>query len=191
MIDNSLYLTIDKLKAQLEQEIELQDVLKEKHRIFQEIQEEWEQEKKELKKENIKLRSLNRRAAEEIRDLDNILIDCVENNKTPEYDEPEPMFAGFSSINLLNRLDGRTNGGYIENYEDLYLELKKLEYIEQPETRVAKLIKLYEEGKYAEFLFGTKDRGDEVLLEIAPLLVPAMKKLRERDEKKLRERDEN
>jgi len=80
---------------------------------------------REEKKKNIKLRSLTRRAAEEIRDLDNILIDCVENNKIPQHDEEEPMFAGFSSINLLNRLDGRTNGGYIENYDDLALEMNK------------------------------------------------------------------
>lgn len=98
MVDNSLFITIDKLKEQL----------------------------RELKKENIKLKSLNRRAAEEIRDLDEILIDCVENNKIPEYDESDPMFAGFSSINLLNRLDGRTNGGYVENYEALRLEMEKL-----------------------------------------------------------------
>ncbi len=83
-----------------------------------------QQELREEKKKNIKLRSLTLRAAEEIRDLDNILIDCVENNKIPQYDEEEPMFAGFSSINLLNRLDGRTNGGYIENYDDLNPEMK-------------------------------------------------------------------
>ena len=84
---------------------------------------------KELKKEIIRLKSLCRRSADEIRDLDNILIDCVENNKVPQYDEEDSMFAGFSSINLLNRLDGRTNGGYIENYDDLHLELKTLEEV--------------------------------------------------------------
>jgi len=36
------------------------------------------------------------------------------------------MFAGFSSINLLNRLDGITNGGYVENYDDLHLEMNEL-----------------------------------------------------------------
>ena len=95
-----------------------------------------QQELREEKKKNIKLRSLTRRAAEEIRDLDNILIDCVENNKIPQYDEEEPMFAGFSSINLLNRLDGRTNGGYIENYDDLALEMRTLDgyaQIEHPD----------------------------------------------------------
>ena len=86
-----------------------------------------QQELREEKKKNIKLRSLTRRAAEEIRDLDSILIDCVENNKVPQYDKEDSMFAGFSSINLLNRLDGRTNGGYIENYDDLHLELKTLD----------------------------------------------------------------
>ncbi|MBC8226028.1 MAG: hypothetical protein H8E74_02660 [Gammaproteobacteria bacterium] len=86
------------------------------------------EQNRELKKEIIKLKSLNRRAAEEIRDLDGILIDCIENNKVPKYDDPDPvMFAGFSSINLLNRLDGITNGGYIENYDDLHLQLKELD----------------------------------------------------------------
>ena len=82
---------------------------------------------RDLKKEIIRLKSLNRRAADEIRDLDNILIDCVENSKVPQYDEEDSMFAGFSSINLLNRLDGRTKGGYVENYDDLHLELKTLD----------------------------------------------------------------
>ena len=84
-------------------------------------------ELRDLKKEIIKLKSLCRRAAEEIRMLDDILIDCVENNKVPKYDEKDPMFAGFSSINLLNRLDAKTSGGYIENYPDLCLKLKELD----------------------------------------------------------------
>ena len=84
-------------------------------------------ETKELKKEIIRLKSLNRRAANEIRDLDKILIDCVENNKVPQYNEEDPMFPGFSSINLLSRLDSRINGGYVENYEDLKMEMKVLE----------------------------------------------------------------
>jgi len=82
---------------------------------------------RDLKKEIIRLKSLCRRSADEIRDLDNILIDCAENNKIPQYDEEDSMFAGFSSINLLNRLDGRTKGGYVENYDDLHLELKTLD----------------------------------------------------------------
>ena len=72
---------------------------------------------RDLKKEIIKLKSLNRRAAEEIRDLDDMIIKSIEDNKVIEY--PEEDFAGFSSINLLNRLEGRTNGGYVENYDDL------------------------------------------------------------------------
>ena len=80
---------------------------------------------RELKKEIIKLKSLCRRAAEEIRDLDGMIIKSIEDNKVIEYpEEDKTYFAGFSSINLLNRLDGRTNGGYVENYEDLNLELK-------------------------------------------------------------------
>jgi len=86
-----------------------------------------EQENNEHQREILRLKSLNRRAAEEIRDLDDILIDCVENNKVPKYDEKDPMFAGFSSINLLNRLDAKTSGGYIENYPDLCLKLKELD----------------------------------------------------------------
>ena len=44
-----------------------------------------------------------------------------------EDEEEDSMFAGLSSINLLNRLDGRTKGGYVENYDDLHLELKTLD----------------------------------------------------------------
>lgn len=95
------------------------------------------EQNRELKKEIIKLKSLNRRAAEEIRDLDGILIDCIENNKVPKYDDPDPvMFAGFSSINLLNRLEGITNGAYVENYPDLHIEMKTLDghyQIEHPD----------------------------------------------------------
>ena len=86
-----------------------------------------EQLNNEHQREILRLKSLCRRAAEEIRDLDDILIDCVENNKVPKYDEKDPMFAGFSSINLLNRLDAKTSGGYIENYPDLCLKLKELD----------------------------------------------------------------
>jgi len=83
---------------------------------------------RELKKENIKLRSLCRRAAEEIRDLDDMIIKSIENNKVIEYPEEDKAYsAGFSSINLLNRLDGITSGGYVENYDDLHLELKTLD----------------------------------------------------------------
>ena len=64
---------------------------------------------RELKKENIKLRSLCRRASEEIRDLDDMIIKSVENNRVIEYPKEDKAYsAGFSSINLLNRLDGIT-----------------------------------------------------------------------------------
>ena len=82
---------------------------------------------RDLKKEIIKLKSLNRRAAEEIRDLDYMIIKSIEDNKVIEYPgEDATYFAGFSSINLLNRLDGKTSGGYIENYEDLLSEMKAI-----------------------------------------------------------------
>ena len=81
---------------------------------------------RELKKEIIRLKSLNRRAADEIRYLDNIIIDFVEGNAFPQKNEDD-LWAGESSINLLNRLDGKTNGGYIENYDDLHLEMKTLD----------------------------------------------------------------
>jgi len=82
---------------------------------------------RELKKEIIKLKSLNRRAAEEIRDLDDMIIKSIEDNKVIEYPEEDKAYsAGFSSINLLNRLDGKTSGGYIENYEDLLSEMKAI-----------------------------------------------------------------
>ena len=82
---------------------------------------------RDLKKEIIKLKSLNRRAAEEIRDLDYMIIKSIEDNKVIEYPEEDKAYsAGFSSINLLNRLDGKTSGGYIENYEDLLSEMKAI-----------------------------------------------------------------
>jgi len=80
-----------------------------------------------LEQENIRLRSLCRRAAEEIRDLDDMIIKSIEDNKVIEYPEEDKAYsAGFSSINLLNRLDGKTSGGYIENYEDLLSEMKAI-----------------------------------------------------------------
>ena len=81
---------------------------------------------RELKKEIIRLKSLCRRAADEIRDLDNIIIDFVEGNAFPQKNEDD-LWAGEASINLLNRLDGRTSGDYVENYEDLHLEMKVLD----------------------------------------------------------------
>ena len=91
---------------------------------------------RELKKENIKLRSLCRRAAEEIRDLDDMIIKSIEDNKVIEYpEEDNAYFAGFSSINLLNRLDGITNGGYVENYDDLNLEMKALNNNHPPDCK--------------------------------------------------------
>ena len=86
---------------------------------------------RDLKKEIIKLKSLNRRASEEIKFLDGMIIKSIEDNKVIEYPgEDATYFAGFSSINLLNRLDGITNGGYIENYDDLNLEMKALDHTE-------------------------------------------------------------
>ena len=91
---------------------------------------------RDLKKEIIKLKSLNRRAAEEIRDLDDMIIKSIEDNKVIEYPEEDATyFAGFSSINLLNRLDGIMNGGYIENYDDLNFEMKELDKDHPPECK--------------------------------------------------------
>lgn len=81
---------------------------------------------RELKKEIIRLKSLCRRAADEIRDLDSIIIDFVEGNAFPQKNEDD-LWAGEASINLLNRLVGRTSGGYVENYDDLHLEMKTLD----------------------------------------------------------------
>jgi len=87
-----------------------------------------EQENNEHQREVLRLKSLCRRAAEEIRDLDDMIIKSIEDNKVIEYPEDDAAhFAGFSSINLLNRLDGITNGGYVENYDDLHLQLKELD----------------------------------------------------------------
>jgi len=85
---------------------------------------------RELKKEIIRLKSLNRRAADEIRDLDDTIIKITK--EFPEAREflgwkDDDLWAGEASINLLNRLDGRTSGGYVENYEDLHLEMKVLD----------------------------------------------------------------
>ena len=98
------------------------------------------EQNRELKKEIIKLKSLNRRAAEEIRDLDDTIIGIVDNfsyiAETIGYDTDPLAPEGMASINLLNRLDGKTSGGYIENYEDLHLEMKTLDgyaQIEHPD----------------------------------------------------------
>lgn len=85
---------------------------------------------RELKKEIIKLKSLNRRAADEIRDLDDTIIKITK--EFPEVREflgwkDDDLWAGEASINLLNRLDGRTSGAYVENYDDLHLEMKTLD----------------------------------------------------------------
>jgi hypothetical protein len=98
------------------------------------------EQNRELKKEIIKLKSLTRRAAEEIRDLDDTIIGIVDNfsyiAETIGYDTDPLAPEGMASINLLNRLDGKTSGGYIENYEDLHLEMKTLDgyaQIEHPD----------------------------------------------------------
>jgi len=86
-------------------------------------------QKRDLQKEVIRLKSLCRRSAEEIRDLDDTIIKITK--EFPGVKEflgwkDDDLWAGESSINLLNRLDGRTNGGYIENYEDLLSEMKAI-----------------------------------------------------------------
>ena len=85
---------------------------------------------RELKKEIIRLKSLNRRAADEIRDLDDTIIKITKD--FPEAREflgwkDDDLWAGEASINLLNRLDGRTKGGYVENYEDLVSEMNAID----------------------------------------------------------------
>jgi HAMP domain-containing protein len=85
---------------------------------------------RELKKEIIRLKSLCRRAADEIRDLDDTIIKITK--EFPEAREflgwkDDDLWAGEASINLLNRLDGRTKGGYVENYEDLVSEMKAID----------------------------------------------------------------
>jgi DNA repair exonuclease SbcCD ATPase subunit len=85
---------------------------------------------RELKKEIIRLKSLNRRAADEIRDLDDTIIKITK--EFPEVREflgwkDDDLWAGEASINLLNRLDGRTSGAYVENYDDLHLEMKAID----------------------------------------------------------------
>jgi hypothetical protein len=85
---------------------------------------------RELKKEIIRLKSLNRRAADEIRDLDDTIIKIIK--EFPEARQflgwkDDDLWAGEASINLLNRLDGRTSGGYVENYEDLVSEMKAID----------------------------------------------------------------
>jgi DNA repair exonuclease SbcCD ATPase subunit len=85
---------------------------------------------RELKKEIIRLKSLCRRAADEIRDLDDTIIKITKD--FPEVREflgwkDDDLWAGETSINLLNRLDGRTKGGYVENYEDLVSEMNAID----------------------------------------------------------------
>ena len=56
--------------------------------------------------EIIRLRELCKDAAEEIRYLDNILMECFYDNRPPHVDNPVD-FGTFSSVNLISRLDGR------------------------------------------------------------------------------------
>ena len=80
---------------------------------------------RELKKENIRLKSLNRRAADEILDLNRIITLAANGIEIPPPPVPDDLTAiGYASVNLLSRLSGRIKGGYVENYPDLQLEME-------------------------------------------------------------------
>ncbi len=60
--------------------------------------------------EILRLESLCRRAAEEIKMLDDIIIDYEEGNAS--IPKIEDGCYGYASVNLLSRLDGRIGGWY-------------------------------------------------------------------------------
>ena len=60
--------------------------------------------------EILRLESLCRRAAEEIKMLDDIIIDYEEGNAS--IPKKEDGCYGYASVNLLSRLDGRIGGWY-------------------------------------------------------------------------------
>ena len=60
--------------------------------------------------EILRLESLCRRAAEEIKMLDDIIIDYEEGNAS--IPKRENGCYGYASVNLLSRLDGRIGGWY-------------------------------------------------------------------------------
>ena len=60
--------------------------------------------------EILRLESLCRRAAEEIKMLDDIIIDYEEGNAS--IPKREDGCYGYASVNLLSRLDGRIGGWY-------------------------------------------------------------------------------
>jgi hypothetical protein len=60
--------------------------------------------------EILRLESLCRRAAEEIKMLDDIIIDYEEGNAS--IPKREGGCYGYASVNLLSRLDGRIGGWY-------------------------------------------------------------------------------
>jgi len=85
---------------------------------------------KELKLEIIRLKSLCLRAAQEIKDLDCTIMhaaDSIEGLKEWLGLREDDLHSGISSINLINRLDGRTRGGYVENFKELSEQRKEIE----------------------------------------------------------------
>jgi hypothetical protein len=89
-------------------------------------------EQKKLMKEILRLKSLCRRAAEEIAYLDDLLTKAASGEETL-FIKKDALCSGWSSVNLLSRLAGRLSGGYIENYPDILQELTALENESSPE----------------------------------------------------------
>jgi hypothetical protein len=85
---------------------------------------------KDLKLEIIRLKSLCLRAAQEIKDLDSTIMhaaDSVDGLKEWLGLREDDMQSGISSTNLINRLEGRTRGGYVENFRELSKQRKEIE----------------------------------------------------------------
>lgn len=97
--------------------------------------------------EIIRLRELCKDAAEEIRYLDNILMECFYDNRPPRVDNPVD-FGTFSSVNLISRLDGRfgpSMDNVLQNaidkrlYQDQYIIHFQSETIEKLQKKVEEL----------------------------------------------------
>ena len=87
-----------------------------------------------LENENIRLTALCKRAADEIREIDDVVISLVETfdgaiDYLPYYDGDPLACPGMSSINLLNALDGKTSTTYLNAYDNELQRMKTKEIL--------------------------------------------------------------
>lgn len=88
----------------------------------------------DLENENIRLTILCKTAAEEIREMDDVISKLVEafdgaKDYLPYYDDDPLACPGMSSINLLNALDGTTSTTYLNAYDNELQRMKVKEIL--------------------------------------------------------------